>query len=312
MSWQDRYRERPKTISARGVLVALGLHALLFLTFWAAGELKFRKKEVVIPIDLIVVVNENLNGKENEPPPVRPPDPPKPPAPKPPPPPPPKPPEDPVKNAVVTNVVKKIDKKKAEEDKKKAEEEKKKKAEEKKKAEAERIRKMRESVKPVKPDKTKPKDKPKEQKPVKPTAADIANALKDVASGDGKTGPKTLSDAEIKKLLGQGYKPGANEQLATSERQRCISLIRNAFHAKWEQVGQPAWTDRLKPMQLKVQFDANGRVTGYKLVQGSSDAKADQTVLKAAALVKVVSGLSPEFIRSEGGTVTVEFKVTPH
>ena len=126
-------------------------------------------------------------------------------------------------------------------------------------------------------------------------------------ANNGKTGKKTLSDAEIQRLLNQGYKPGRTEQLATSEYQRCISLIRAAFYEKWN---RPPWTDTLREMHLSIQLGSGGRILSYKLIQSSGDSRADATVLHAASLVRSVSGLSPEFI-SQNKTVTVRFKVTP-
>ena len=116
-----------------------------------------------------------------------------------------------------------------------------------------------------------------------------------------------MSEAEIRKLLDQGYKPGTTTQLAASEEQRCISLIREAFYAKWN---RPPWTADLKEMHLKVRFGDGGRVLGYQLEKRSGDSKADATVLQAAALVSSVPGLSLEFL-TKNPTVTIRFKVTP-
>ncbi len=151
----------------------------------------------------------------------------------------------------------------------------------------ERMEKMRQSAKVVKtPVKIEVKNKP---------------------SGNGRTERQTMSEAEIRKLLDQGYKPGTTTQLAANEEQRCISLIREAFYAKWV---RPAWNDTLKEMLLEVQFDLNGRVKGYRLTKSSGDSAADATVRQAASLVNTVHGLSTDFLR-QNPTVTIRFKVTP-
>lgn len=304
----EEARNRPKVLSAAHVAAAVVLHLMVFLAFCLYATVSFREKEVVIPIDMTVVVNENLDGEENEPPPLNeskpPPEPPEPPAPPKPPP------EEEVKDAVVTGVVAKVAKPKKVEPPKPPE---KTKAE----RERERMAEMLKSAKLVKS--VKPKENAKSRKTpeeeilsaAKPIAAPVRLSLPNQPSGNGRTGPKTLSDAEIRKLLGSGYRAGTVEQLATSEKQRCVSLIRQAFHAKWELVGRPAWTDTLRTMRLRVQFGSGGVVKEFRLVQGSSDAAADRTVLKAAGLVRSVPGLSPEFLRAEGGVVTVDFKVTP-
>ena len=50
--------------------IALVVHIVFFLSFWIVSLVNFKPKETVIPIDLTVVVNENLDGKEDEPPPL--------------------------------------------------------------------------------------------------------------------------------------------------------------------------------------------------------------------------------------------------
>ncbi len=271
--------KRPKVLGMRSFTLAIALHLALFLFAFLFATVTRKPKETTIPIDLTVVVQENLDGNEDEPPPLKPPTPeqPKPTPPKPEPKPePPKIKDDPKIDAVE----KVVEKPKPKEKKKTAAELKK----EREKARKERLEKMREKGKVVKGDK-----KPVERQP------------------NGKTGKKTLSDAEIRKLLNQGYKPGRTEQLATSEQQRCISLIRAAFYEKWD---RPPWTDTLREMHLSVQLGSGGRILGYKLIQSSGDSRADATVLQAASLVRSVRGLSNEFI-SQNKTVIVRFKVTP-
>ncbi len=269
----------PKVLGARSLTLALALHLALFLFAFLFATITRKPKETTIPIDLTVVVEENLDGNEDEPPPLKPPTPeqPQPTPPKPEPKPePPKIKDDPKIDAVE----KVVEKPKPKEKKKSAAEIKKEKEDKKKKRMAEMVKKS----KLVKGDK-----KPVERQP------------------NGKTGKKTLSAAEIQKLLGQGYKPGRTEQLATDEYQRCISLISAAFYDKWN---RPPWTDTLREMHLSVQLGSGGRILRYKLIQGSGDPRADATVLQAASLVHSVRGLSNEFI-SQNKTVTVRFKVTP-
>ena len=279
-------------MSAGHIVAAVAVHLLLFLVFYLAAVATAKPKEAVIPIDLEVVVNENLDGEENEPPPLNDVPPPKPPEkvperPKPPEPPPP----EPIKDAVVTSVVKKVKGPPKQEPPKKTMED--------------RLKEMLASAKEVKP------SKPKPTKPSAPPKVPLTIKLPDLPSGNGRTGKKTLSDEEVRKLLAAGYRPGTEERLATSEMQRCVSLIQAAFYAKWDQVGRPAWTDSLRTIRLRVQFGPGGVVKGWELVQGSTDSAADQTVLKAAALVKAVPGLSSEFLRNDNGVVIVNFKVTP-
>ena len=283
---------RPEVISGRNICIAVVIHAAMFAGFYifACMHGLFKEEEEIVPIDLTVVVNENLDGKENEPPPLEKPKPkPKPEPPKPKPKPKPKEPEKPKElEKIVTNIVAKVEKK----DEPKKEEVKKPDPPKKtaKELREERLKKMRESAKTVN----------------KPVTIEVKNR----PSGDGRTAKKTLSDAEVLKLLNAGYKPGTSEQLATSELQLGYSLIKMAFEAKWD---KPAWTDTLRPMQIRVWFGPGGKVLNYRLEQSSGDANADQTIKSAAARVGSVPGLPQAFIdkfRSSG--VPCRFTVTPN
>ena len=286
--WRVGYEEEklPAVISRRTLTVALLLHLSVFVVFWlyAACHDLFHKDEEIIPIDLTVVVNENLEGKENELPPLKKPDPPKP-KPKPQPKPKPKVPEKPkelekIVTNIVTKVEKKVEKKVPERPKKTARE-----------LREERMRKMRESAKVVNTKVT----------------IEVRNAK---ASGNGRTARKTLSNAEIQKLLNMDYKPGTSEQLAASDAQLGYSLIKSAVEDRWE---VPPWTDTLKPMTVRIWFGGGGRVVNYKLERSSGDAKADRSILSAASRVRAIPGLPPAFIeayKSKG--IPCQFTVRPH
>ena len=79
--------QRPSVVSTATCVVALALHVAFFLALWMLGQLDFTERLAVIPIDLTVILQENLDGVEDEPPPETPPEP------DPPPPEPPKPPD---------------------------------------------------------------------------------------------------------------------------------------------------------------------------------------------------------------------------
>ena len=286
--WRVGYGEDklPAVISRRTLAFALVIHLSFFIAFWlfAACHGLFDKKEEIIPIDLTVVVNENLNGKENEPPPLKKPEP-EPPKPKPKPQPKKvKEPEKPKElEKIVTNIVTKVEKVEKKPEKKEPEKPKKTKEQLRK----ERMEQMRKSAKQVK--------------------AKVTIEVKNAPSGDGRTDRKTLSDAEIQRLLNMGYKPGTSEQLATSDAQLGYSLIKMAFEAKWE---KPPWTDTMRPMTIRVWFGPGGRIVNYKLESSSGDAKADQSIKSAASRVGSVPGLPPAFIdkyRTSG--VPVRFTV---
>lgn len=292
--WRVGYdtAQRPKVLSKRNLAIALVLHVSTFVLFWlyAACHDLFDKEEEIIPIDLTVVVNQNLDGKENEPPPLKKVEP-EPPKPKPQPKPKPKvkEPEKPKElEKIVTNVVAKVNKKAEEKrpEKKKPEPPKK----TAKELREERMRKMRESAKQV------------DEK----VTIEVRSAK---ASGDGRTARKTLSDAEVMRRLNEGYKPGTSEQIATSELQLGYSLIKQTFEEKWD---KPPWTDTLKPMTIRVWFGGGGRIVKYHLERSSGDRKADQSILSAASRVGAIPALPAAFVdKFKRSGVPVQFTVKP-
>jgi len=287
---EEREMKKPEVLGARSVGLAIALHVVSFLLLYLFAMLHLKPREAVIPIDLTVVVNENLDGEENEPPPLDNPPPKVEPVK-------PTPPATPPKVEEKIEAVEQIVDKKPEKPKEKPKEEKPK---EEKKPE-----------KPKPPEKTKEELMKERMERMRNSVTEVKNPpkiiVKDKPSGNGKTDKQKMSEAEIRKLLNQGYKPGTSTQLAASEEQRCISLIREAFYAKWN---RPPWTADLKEMHLKVRFGDGGRVLGYQLEKRSGDPKADATVLQAAALVSSVPGLSLDFL-TKNPSVTIRFKVTP-
>lgn len=292
--WRVGYdtAQRPKVLSKRNLAIALVLHVSTFVLFWlyAACHDLFDKEEEIIPIDLTVVVNQNLDGKENEPPPLKKVEP-EPPKPKPQPKPKPKvkEPEKPKElEKIVTNVVAKVNKKAEEKrpEKKKPEPPKK----TAKELREERMRKMRESAKQVN----------------EKVTIEVRSAK---ASGDGRTARKTLSDAEVMRRLNEGYKPGTSEQIATSELQLGYSLIKQTFEEKWD---KPPWTDTLKPMTIRVWFGGGGKIVKYHLERSSGDRKADQSILSAASRVGAIPALPAAFVdKFKRSGVPVQFTVKP-
>ena len=286
---------RPKVISTHNLAVALVCHFAAFVLFWlysvCHGLFESHDEPKIEFFDPTVVVVENLNGNEDEPPPLKKVEPEPPP---PPPPPTPKPKPRPKKEEpkqlekMMTNVVKKVDKKveKKEPEKKEAKKEPEQPKKTAKELREERMKKMRESAKQVN------RTTVVERQP------------------NGRTDKKTLSDAEIQKLLNAGYRPGKSTNLAANEEQLGYSLIKQAFEAKWD---KPPWTDTMKPMVIRVWFGNGGKIVNYKLESSSGDARADQSIKSAASRVGSVPVLPAGFIdkyRSKG--VPVRFTVTPN
>jgi len=267
---------RPQVLCTRSLAQALAVHFAFFFVCWILS-MPFRTKETVIPIELTFEAPPTTQEEEVKPEPkpvVKP----KPPEPEPPP-----------------------------------------KVEEKLDAVIREPPKKPPKVKPKEPEKPKEIEKPKEPEKPKKTAAELRqerldrirkSATKDTTpriKSPAPSGTGKQLDKDWKKLLNQGYKPGETTQLAASEEQRCISLIRQAFYERWE---RPAWTSSLKVMCLEVTFGPGGRIAGYRLGNSSGDGKADRTVITAASRVGSVAGLSADFI-ARNRTVLIDFKVTP-
>ena len=282
-------QQRPKVLDARIVFAVFIAHIAFFVGLWIIAWVKDLwpvKPEEIIPIDLTVVVVENLDGKPDEPPPLKkpePPPPPPPPAPKPKPKPKPKEPEKPKElDKIATNIVEKVEKK----PEKKEPEPPKKTAKE---LREERMKRMRENAKDT-------KRKVESPRPAAPQP-------------NGRTDKKTLTDAEIQKLLNAGYRPGSSTNLAASEEQLGYSLIKQAFEEKWD---TPPWTDALKPMTVRVWFGGGGRVLRFRLESSSGDPKVDATIKSAASRVGAVHGLTAGFVEKyKRDGVPCKFTVKP-
>ena len=283
--WRVQYGERPKLLGGRNLAVALALHVAVFLVFLVFSLVKFKPKETVIPIDLTVVVEENLDGNEDEPPPLEKPPPE-------PPPPPPKPEPKPVPKVEPPKVDPKVEAVETVKEKPKKKEPEK---------------KIEPPKKPEPPKKTKKELLEERIREMRKTAKDTKRTAK--PQPNGKTDKKKLSDAEIQKLLNQGYKPGRSTNLAASEEQLCLSLIKRAFESKWD---KPPWSDTLKPIVVRCWFGSGGRLVNYRIIQSSGDRHADATISTAAKLVRAVPGLTADFIdKYKGEGIDVRFTVTP-
>ena len=293
--------QKPEVISTTNVVLALVLHAAFFIAVFAFAKFHFKPKETVIPIDLTVVVNENLDGVDDEPPPLNDPPPPEPTPPKPveptpPPPPPPPPPHDTKVDAV-------------EQIKEKPKEPEKKKPEKPKEALEERMKRMRESAKAAekKPEPKEPEKKPEPPKKTKEellkermeemrkNAKTVKIKVPNAPSGNGRTERQTRTPEEIAKLLGQGYKPGATTQIATSEMQFCISRIQQAIDARWREVMPRIGTEGT--VVILVRVNQQGRLVNCRLKESCGDRTSDAAAMTVVKTVPAIAGLDREFIK---------------
>ena len=263
----------------RALGVAVGLHVALFLFFWGVGIISFRKPDVIIPIDMTIVPPWAQQTDDPEPDPA--------------PPPPevkqvkplPKPPE-PVKAEVKPNVeaVEKV-------------------VEKKKKEKVDLKKNAKLVKKPPKPEPPKKslKDTAKvvTPKPVpveRPPDLKLPDNIK--RYGKGTAADKPLDNIDMKKMLEQGYRYGARNQLATSEEQLCVSLIRAAILREWNKESFK-WYSGLRPIEVNLQLGSGGTVKGFRIHSGSGDADVDRTAQSALSRLKAngrIAGLTTQFL----------------
>ncbi|MBP5791841.1 MAG: energy transducer TonB [Kiritimatiellae bacterium] len=273
--------KKPEVMGAGNFIAAVVIHLLFFAVLFVMGNFSFADDEVVIPIDLTVVVKENLDGNEDEPPPLEDPaesepepEPPKPepeqPKPEPPPPP---------QESVIPVEEKKPEPPKKVEPKPEPPKKVEPKPEPPKKTAAqlreEKLKKMRESAKDVERPKP-PKEKPKPPQP------------------NGKTGPKRLTDEEIKRLLNQGYKPGTTEQIAPNEESRCLGLVKLGMDEKWREISPQIGKEGV--VKISIRFDKGGRIVSSAIKASCGDSVSDAAALKVVRSVGSVRGLSSMFL----------------
>ncbi len=257
--------------------IAFGLHVALFLFFWLMGIINFRKPDVIIPIDMTIVPPWAQQTDDPEP------------DPSPPPPevkqekPQPKPPEPEkieVKQPKVEAVEKVVEKKKPEDLKKKA-------------------KLIKHPPKPQPPKKSlrdnakviTPKPVPVERPPDLKLPDNVRKF------GKGTAADKPLSNIDMKKMLDQGYRYGARNQIATSEAQRCGSLIEAAVRREWNKESFN-WYSGLRPIQVKIQLGSGGVLRDYSITSSSGDAEVDRTARSALCRLKGdrIPGLTAQFI----------------
>lgn len=263
------------------------LHGLLlFLTVLAPLLPAFRPKEIAIPVDFTVVLEDNLvepNVRPEPETPVRPSPEPSPEPEAPPPVPLPAPPKEAIP----------VEKKKEPEKKPEKKKEPEKKPEKPPEKKPEPFKKGKRVEAPKKPQQPKFEELYKPFDPTKPVST---KPLTD----------KKLSRAEIERALLAGARPGTRNEIPQDEMSRCVLLVKRAMYEAWEQPG--AGEAGPRPALLDIRLDSSGRVVSYRIRQSSGSAYFDQTVLKAAANAAPIRGLSLAFLK-QYETLTVEFKL---
>lgn len=258
---------RNELVNVPGLLMALAVHAVIFLLVLISG-CHTSAKETIIPIDMTVVPpwaeqTDDPDPDPNPPPPEE--------KPRPKPKPDPKPaPETPKEDDRKVDAVQKVVEKKPKKDK------------------------------PKKKEKPNLKDKAKFVKSA-PKAADLRSKAKKVEApptkryGKGTAADKPLSPEEFARRMNEGYRIGSRNQIATSEEQRCASIIKAAIAREWSK-DSFMWHSDLVPLTVEISFGRGGRVTDFRILRGSGDATVDATARSALGRLRSIPGLSSSFI----------------
>ena len=137
--------------------------------------------------------------------------------------------------------------------------------------------------------------------PKKPEKLDLRDKAKKVdappmkKTGKATAADKPLSAEEFMRKMNEGYRIGARNQLATSEEQRCISLIAQAIRREWNKESFK-WYPGLKPLQVSLKLGPGGSVRGFTILAGSGDRDVDRTAQSALNRLKSIPGLSATFL----------------
>lgn len=263
----ERRAEGRGPVSLRAFGLALALHLAVFALFWVIAKLAIRPPDVVIPMDLTIVPpwaeqTDDPDPDPNPPPPEAKAEP-KPPQPEPEPP----------------------------------------KIEEPKPVEA--VEKVVEKPKPKKKEKPKPPDLRKKAKLVKAAPAPVADLREKARKiepppnvrtyGKGTAADKPLSPEEFRRLMNQGYRVGARNQIANDEATRCVSLVAQAIRREWDKESFN-WNPGLRAIRVELQFGSGGVIRSFRVLQGSGDGEVDRTARNALTRLRSVPGLSATFL----------------
>lgn len=247
-------------VSWRAFGLAVALHVVLFLFFWGMAKILMRPPEVIIPMDLTLVPPWAEQTDDPDPDPN----------------PPPK------------------DEPKVEQPPKPPEPEK---APERKVDAVEQVKEkpkplnLKEKAKLVKTPVQPPKPLNLREKATKITPPPNLRAV-----GKGTAADKPLSPEEFMRLMNQGYRIGARNQIANTELSRCVSLVAQAIRREWDKESF-SWHAGLQALRIELQLGPNGAVRGFRIVSGSGDAEVDRTARNALGRLRVIPGLSSMFLQ---------------
>ena len=136
------------------------------------------------------------------------------------------------------------------------------------------------------------------------TKIDPPKIIKKYGSATAKDKP--LSPEEFMRLMNQGYRIGAENQIAQNEVQRCLSIIQRVIQTECDKESVN-WAGVQSPI-LDLAFGNGGRLTRYRIHTSSGDPNLDRVVLNALSRIGSIPGLSTTFLDSVKDGILLKVK----
>ena len=134
----------------------------------------------------------------------------------------------------------------------------------------------------------------KKREQMRQSAKLVKIEVKNKPSGNGRTEQRTLSQAEIQKLLNQGYKPGTKNQISNDSIQIGVSLVKRALDERWRQMSPQIGAEGV--VVLSIRFDGAGRIVESKLVKSSGDRLSDNAAYSVVRSISRIDHLPVDFL----------------
>jgi TonB family protein len=140
------------------------------------------------------------------------------------------------------------------------------------------------------------------------SAKTVKIKVPDKPSGNGRTERQTMTEAQIRKLLSDGYVPSSKTQVATSTMQLCLSRIQMAINARWSKVHPRIGAEGY--VLISVRFNSAGQMVNCRLSESCGDKTSDSAALTVVRSVGPIAGLDKDFLREFGKQdLVIRYKV---
>ena len=118
---------------------------------------------------------------------------------------------------------------------------------------------------------------------------------------------KALSKEEIAKYIGKGARPGTRNQLSVSETSQCMFAIQKAFREACEATLEGSPTGKMP--ELRVEFRPAGRIKKISINKSSENTDFDNQVLAACRKVRRIDRLPDTFLEQNKYVVIIRVNV---